>query len=159
MPFQNYVDGTILTAAELNSDNANSLDIQTATPQTVVSTVTFGGVKSPALTISGLASFAGAMILELVTVTSGGSYALSANDFYVVVNKTTGSATTISLPANPAIGRLVCIKDGRGDASTNVITIQATPTSNFIDGLSSYQISSNWGSVQLTWAGSRWLSV
>lgn len=83
-----------------------------------------------------------------VTVTTG-NLAVSDQSM-VVVDKTDGAATAITLPANPLNGHSILIKDGKGDAGTNNITI--TPASGTIDGAATYVISENYGSVILEYA-------
>lgn len=99
----------------------------------------------------------GLELTDLTIVTTGSTYKI-VNEEVVVVNKTSGSATAISLPAvasNLSRGRVIWIKDGKGDAGTNNITI-SDPASNNIDGASSLVISSNYGHSCLMWNGTQW---
>ena len=99
----------------------------------------------------------GATQTNISTVTSGSSYTVT-NEALVIVNKTSGSATTVNLPAGAAFGKmsvLIIIKDGKGDAATNNITI--TPNgSNTIDGASTLVIATNYGVAQVMWNGTEW---
>lgn len=88
-------------------------------------------------------------------VTSGPSVTVSASDGLVVINKTTGSPTTVTLEANPAAGTQHQIKDGKGDAATNKITV--TPASGTIDGAASFVINQNRGGVSLLYSGQEWI--
>lgn len=89
-------------------------------------------------------------------LTSGASTTLVwGADLLLVVNKATGSATTVNLPANPLTGWFFDIKDGKGDAGTNNITI--TPAAGTIDGAGSYVINSNRGAARVTYSGSEWV--
>lgn len=69
----------------------------------------------------------------------------------ILVNKTSGAATGITLPAMQYTGQAVLIVDAKGDAATNNITI--TPASGNINGSGTYVISENYGSVCLVWDG------
>lgn len=66
----------------------------------------------------------------------------------VVVDKSSGAATTVTLPANPTAGDYIFVKDGKGDAATNNITV--TPSgSQTIEGQSSFVIDEAYGGVML----------
>lgn len=88
-------------------------------------------------------------------VTAAGAVTTSATDYTVVINKTTGAATTVNL-TSPAstFTQVVIIKDGKGDAATNNLTI--TPTSGTIDGAASYVLSVNYASVECHFDGTNW---
>jgi hypothetical protein len=66
----------------------------------------------------------------------------------VRVNKTVGSATTLTLPPANTMLFPVLIVDWKGDAATNNITINPTGTEK-IQGLSSWIIAGDNGSVFL----------
>lgn len=89
----------------------------------------------------------------ITVVTSGSSYTILSTDYAVVVTKTSGSATGLSLPAG-SLGKSFVIKDGKGDAGTNNITI--SPASGTIDGQSTFVIRSNYDSVTLVYNGTEW---
>jgi hypothetical protein len=68
--------------------------------------------------------------------------------------------STVTLPTVSGAkdnGRTVVIKDGKGDAGTNNITI-ADPTAQTIDGGANLVISANYGKATLCYdgAGSKW---
>ncbi len=88
-----------------------------------------------------------------VRVTSGASYAMSAGDRYVVIKKAVGSATAIVLPASPVSWLPYVVKDGGGDASTNVITVSGGAP---IDGSGSFVMNQSWESVTLIFNGVDW---
>lgn len=90
----------------------------------------------------------------LVVVTSGATYAMSGRTNVVVVNKATGSATAVTLPASPATGRVVRVKDGKGDAATNNITVSAAAGN--IDGAASDVIAADFGARTYVYNGSEW---
>lgn len=87
-------------------------------------------------------------------VTSGASYAMSRNQTLLIINKTVGSATGVTLPATPISGHVVVVKDGKGDAASNNITI--SPAAGNIDGAGTNVISTNHGSVVFAYNGTQW---
>ena len=89
---------------------------------------------------------------NITVVTSGSSYSIAGADKVVVIRKSTGSATSVALPGATA-GRTIIIKDGKGDAASNNITISG----GTIDGANSYVISVNRGSARLTFDGAEWV--
>jgi hypothetical protein len=92
--------------------------------------------------IAGLAS--SGFVVNTTVVESGSSYTVQPSDTFIIVDKTVGSATTINLlPSADKVG-FVYIKDGKGDAGTNNITITAAG-SDTMDGLGSVTISTNYG--------------
>jgi hypothetical protein len=97
----------------------------------------------------------GPIARNVTLVTTGASYVANGNDSLIVVRKATGSATAITLPASPAPGQEAIVKDGKGDAATNPITI--TSASGMIDGGASYVISANRGAARLTFDGTEWV--
>jgi len=97
----------------------------------------------------------GPVARNVTLVTTGASYVANGNDSLIVVRKGTGSATAITLPASPATGQELVVKDGKGDAATNAITI--TPASGTIDGAASLSIGSNRGVARLTYDGTEWV--
>lgn len=81
-------------------------------------------------------------------ITAAGDLTIESTHRYVVFNKTVGAATGVTLPASADRDDALVIKDGKGDASTNNITI--TPDgSETIDGLSAWVISFDYGGVTL----------
>jgi hypothetical protein len=81
-------------------------------------------------------------------ITSGASAVVQTSAETVRVNKTVGSATTLTLPPANTMLFPVLIIDWKGDAGTNNITIVPNGTEK-INGLSSWTIAGNNGSVQL----------
>lgn len=90
---------------------------------------------------------------KIATVTTGASYTAKQSDFVIIVNKGTGSATSISLPIG-VLGMELIIKDGKGDAATNNITITGT-----IDGAASVVINTNFGKLHLYFNGTQFNSI
>lgn len=93
-------------------------------------------------------------IVRNVTVATSISYVCNGNDSVVVIRKATGSATAVTLPASPATGQEVIVKDGKGDAASNNITI--TAASGNIDGGASVILSANFGVARLVYDGTEW---
>jgi hypothetical protein len=83
------------------------------------------------------------------TVLSGNYTVVS--ETLILVAKTVGAATTITLPSSPAAGRTVTVKDGKGDANTHNITVVGS-----IDGGSSFLIVQPWSAITFVWTGSMW---
>lgn len=81
-------------------------------------------------------------------ITSGASATIQTNAETVRVDKTIGSATTLTLPPANTMLYPVLIVDWKGDAGTNNITINPNGTEK-IQGLSSWTIAGNYGSVSL----------
>lgn len=90
-------------------------------------------------------------------VTAAGDVTVTKADDIVVINKSSGAATAVNLPASPATGLTFTIKDGKGDASSNNITI--TPAAGNIDGAGTYVISTNYGKATVTYTGAQWLTI
>lgn len=86
--------------------------------------------------------------------TGAGAIAVDRTNSTIIVNKAVGAATAVNLPANAAPGQTFIIKDGKGDAAANNITI--TPPSGLIDGGASYVIATNKASVMLQFDGVNW---
>ncbi|WP_380787652.1 hypothetical protein [Sphingomonas sp. R86521] len=94
-------------------------------------------------------------VMAVEHVTAGPTFRCSAASKLIVVNKAMGSPTLISLPDTPETGRSIIVKDGKGDAARNPVTVRSA--SGTIDGTSSYVISTDRGVVRLTYDGSEWL--
>lgn len=88
-------------------------------------------------------------------VTAAGAVTVSnTDDNVVIVNKTAGAATVVNLPASPPAGLEYVIKDGKGDAAANNITI--TPSTGNIDGGATNVINTNYGSRRIIYNGTIW---
>lgn len=84
------------------------------------------------------------------TVTSAGAVTVTSTDSdIIVVKKTVGAATTVNLPAAASRETPVRIVDGKYDAATNNITIDANGTETIMGALT-YVIDSNGASITLT---------
>jgi hypothetical protein len=96
----------------------------------------------------------GPMVLNEITIKTTAGAVTMLNEAVLIVNKDSGASTAVTLPANPSRGRLVRIKDGKGDAATNNITI--TPAAGNVDGAANYVIAENYGSVEIMYNGTQW---
>ncbi len=87
-------------------------------------------------------------------VTASGTVAVASGDGLVVINKAVGGPTTVVLEPNPVSGAQHRIKDGRGDAAVNPITISSAVGT--IDGSVNFVLSQNRGAVTLEYNGNEW---
>lgn len=87
-------------------------------------------------------------------VTASGAVTVTQYDDVVIVNKGTGAATTANLEASPRAGAYHCIKDGKGDANVNNITV--TPAAGNIDGSSTDVINTAYGVACFLYNGTQW---
>lgn len=113
------------------------------------STTTFSGN----VTVVGTFTTA-SRVLGLTVITATGAYNILSTDDQVVINKTVGGATTVNLPTSPTTGRTLTVKDGKGDAATNNITV--TPAAGNIDGSSTFVINVNYQSNDFVYNGTQW---
>lgn len=117
----------------------------------LVNLVSGGRGKATTQEIANLGN-GGASSPTIATMTSGSSMTMATTT--LLINKTIGSATSITLPASPVTAIPYNIKDAKGDAATNNITI--IPQSGTIDGISSFVIAINKESVSLMSDGTNW---
>lgn len=82
------------------------------------------------------------------------------NEDVILVDKASGQATTVTLPAPGATGarRLKIVVDDRGDAATNAITVNVAG-SGTINGATSYVINQNFGFAMFLDVGDEWQVV
>ncbi len=117
-------------------------------------TSAFGGAAVASISASGIMQVGG---FATRVVTASGAITALSSDCVIIVNKTTGAASAITLLASPTTGQMVTIKDGKGDAATNNITI--TPASGTIDGSSTAVLNTNFASATLIYSGAFWSIV
>lgn len=87
-------------------------------------------------------------------ITAAGPVTVLAGDGLVVLNKTVGAATTVTLEASPVAGVAHRIKDGKGDAGTNNITVQ--PAAGTIDGAATFVMNTNRQAITVEYTGAEW---
>lgn len=93
------------------------------------------------------------IILELTGVAFADSpYIAFSTDYYLTVNSS-GGAVVIRLPDAPAAGKTFVIKDSKGSAAANNITITTVGGVVDIDAAPTYVINTNYGSVQVLFDG------
>jgi hypothetical protein len=86
------------------------------------------------------------------TATAVTPYTVAATDNYISAD-TTGGAFSVQLPNAPTTGRIFTVKDGKGDAGTNHLTVTTVGGAVNIDGATTYVISTNYGSAQFIFNG------
>ena len=95
--------------------------------------------------------------LQIITATAT-TNAIPALVSHVFVNKTTGAATGLSLENAPLTGQTHVVKDQKGDAGSNNITITATG-GFLIDGAATNVISTAYGVSRLFFNGTSWSAL
>jgi hypothetical protein len=120
--------------------------------------IAFGNASAGGADFSGSIKLSGindqGFVITKSRVVSASTDTVSAStDYFVCVAYTSTGAVTETLPAGVA-GQTFLIKDCGGAAATHAITI--TPASGTIDGGSSYSLSTNYGSVAVTYVNSQW---
>lgn len=105
------------------------------------------------LTVTEVTTFASTAATTVRVVTASGAVTITTADNVVVLNKTVGAATTVTLPAG-ALGLRYTVKDGKGDADTNPITL--TPAAGTIDGQSTQIINVPYGALTVVYNGTEW---
>ncbi len=88
-------------------------------------------------------------------VFTGAGNITCVNEGVVIVKKASGAATTVTLPPNPERGDFVLVKDGKGDAATNNITVQGAASAT-IDGAASLLVATNYESNLFGYNGTEW---
>lgn len=71
----------------------------------------------------------------------------------LVVRKTAGSATAVTLPTNPVPWLSYVVKDGKGDAATNNITVSSAA---LIDGNPTVVMNVNYQSMSFEYDTTTW---
>lgn len=84
-------------------------------------------------------------------VTAAGAITVTNADDVILVNKASGAATSVNMPASPMTGAQYVIKDKKGDAASNNITLIGT-----FDGATNYVINTNNGKATVMWDGTEW---
>jgi len=67
---------------------------------------------------------------------------------------TVGGAVTVNLPASPSTGRSIIVKDTRGTATVDNITVSGN--GNTIDGLATRVIATDYESLRVVYTGTEW---
>lgn len=84
--------------------------------------------------------------------------AVTIADRLIITNLTTPGAVAVNLPALPDDGEIVIVKDGKGDAAANNVTVNRGGTDT-IEGSTTKVISTNFGLLRLVYdlAHTTWL--
>lgn len=98
----------------------------------------------------------GARVVKVRTATTSPVTVNAGTDYVIITNLAAPGAVAVNLPSLVLSGLTYVIKDGKGDAATNNITI--TPNSGTIDGAATKVINTNNGSVRLVHDGANWHS-
>lgn len=98
--------------------------------------------------------FSGGIIRATRVITAAGTITAATSDDVIIINKTVGAATSVNLFATPTTGQRLTIKDGKGDALTNNITI--TPAAGTIDGAGTKVLIANYQSADIIYNGTEW---
>lgn len=94
---------------------------------------------------------------SVLVFTSAGDITVATTDEIIIVNKSSGAATAVNLPAGSTvdIGKTYQIKDGKGDAGTNNITIDGDSTET-LDGQLTVVMNQNYEATTVVWNGTEW---
>lgn len=152
------VNTTFKASAGTGAGAGGSFLFQTALPGSSGTTqnafttaLTIDGVNG--VTVAGPFNAGGSIIEKTRTVSASTDTISASTDYFLCVAYTSTGAVTETLPAGVA-GQTFLIKDCGGAAATHPITI--TPASGSIDGSTSYSLTTNYGSVAVTYANSQW---
>ena len=91
------------------------------------------------------------------TATNSPVTVVAATDYTVVTNLSVAGPVTVNLPAGVA-KQIFVIVDGKGDAGTNNVTIDADGTET-INGAATYVINENFGGIMLQFDGTGWVII
>ena len=159
---------TILTTLTLSgAASGTSLTLSSTlgvTGNTILTTLTLSGAASgtsltlsSTLGVTGTLTTSAAQVAHVAIITASGTYAIAATDRYVMINQTTGAPIIVTMPTSPTTGRLITVKDAKGDAGTgNTITITASQNIDGIAGTTGMQINNAYGSIDFVFNGSTW---
>lgn len=109
---------------------------------------------SGGFTVNGILTTKSGIIRNVRFITAAGAVTVATTDDIIIIDKTVGAATTVNLVSAPTKGTTFVIKDGKGDAAVNNITI--TPAAGTIDGAATFVINVNYGSVTVVASGNEW---
>jgi len=138
--------GRFVTAGVGDTVDADAMEAATA-----------AGEKHPVRLRQKAQKKAGNVVGALRTVLVSPDAPVLLTDEVLIVNLTVAGAVAINLPAGEKYAYLV-VKDGKGDAGVNNITITANGAEK-IDTAATKVINANFGSVRLVHDGSNWFTV
>jgi hypothetical protein len=112
---------------------------------------TSGGIFAQ---INGATSRINDQLKQVRVITASGGVTALSTDEVIVINKTANETTTLTLMASPETGKILYIKDGKGNSNSFPTTIQGNGKN--IDAGTFHTINSNWGRVALVYNGTIW---
>ena len=139
-------DGRITSLSTLSGKLVGSEFFYVVSPGTASAGVSYN------ITTNTIAAFCAAFpTLNSSLVTSGATYNALTTDTAILVDKTIGSATSVVMPAAGTMlyGQRVLIKDVKGDAATNPITITFSG-GQLCDGEATIIINNAFGWIYIT---------
>lgn len=116
----------------------------TGGPSQVVKQTTVGGP----FTVSQLTFSDISQTVQIIT--AGATVTVAASDSLIIINKSSGSATTVNLPAAASKTSPVKIVDYKGDSDVNPITINCNGAEKFNGNSGSWTISGQGASIVCT---------
>jgi hypothetical protein len=148
-------DGGAAPTGTMANQNASAVAITGGTIDGVsLGATTPSSIKGTTGNFSGILTTQSGQVHNVRVVTAAGAVTMATTDDYVIVNKTTGAATTVNEVASPTTGTLHCIKDGKGDAGANNITF--TPAAGNVDGAATYVMNQNFQAACFIYNGQQW---
>ena len=162
-----------LTSTGTTGNITDTLAWSTENPNTVLAGPTSGAAAGPTFrgltsadlpnspSLSGTVTIQNGVVAHGCTMSSGATYVVDAGtvcpgaDYIICVNKTTGSASAIDLPASPAPFRVLTVKDCKHDAATNNITLVPSGGA-LIEGAASLILNINGQSASVWFDGVNW---
>jgi len=121
---------------------------------TTVGSTTRAAVAGTTGNFNGILTTSSGTVHGVRVVIASGAVTMATTDEYVVVNKTSGAATAVNFVASPTTGTVQCVKDGKGDAATNNITL--TPAAGNIDGATTFVMNQNYESICFVYNATQW---
>jgi hypothetical protein len=134
-----------ITGGTITGTTFDSGAIGATTPSTI---------KGTTGNFSGILTTGSGSVHNVRVITATGAITIATTDDYVVINKTTGAASAVALYATPTTGSMFCIKDGKGDANANPITI--TPAAGNIDGAATFVMNQNYQANCFIYNATQW---
>jgi hypothetical protein len=131
--------GTVPNAALTNSTI-------TVSPGTGIS------VSGSPVALGGTVTIAATGVASSITAVSTSPYVVSATDYFLAVNSSSG-AIQINLPNAPSTGREFVIKDSTGSAATHNITVTTVGGSVDIDAATTFVMNTAYQSINVIFDG------
>lgn len=118
-----------------------------------------GNIETPGgMTLGDELNLNGAISLNCRVITAAGSVTALDSDTVIAINKVSSEITNVILQNSTTDGKLLIIKDKKGDASSYNIIITVSG-GGLIDGLSGFILTQNYQSVTLLFCNSSWCII